>query len=112
MTAPGGGAGNIAAATSLISKAYDVLKSTLNAFPNGSKEGQAVMRAMSSLHPLFGTAKAAETGTAAGRQFINMGAPPSALAGTPSPGIQSGPLGAKVPMGPPPMAGGAPDSGG
>lgn len=108
MMAPGGGAGNIAGAKTLISKIYDVLKSTLTAFPNDSKEGKSVLRALNALQPFFGTGAAAETGTAAGRQFINMGAPPSQLAGTPSPGIQSGPLGRPPPMGPPPMAGGTP----
>lgn len=108
MVAPGGGAGNIAAAKGLISKAYDVILSVIGAFPNGSKEQKSLISALNSMHPLFGTAESASTGTAAGRQFINQGARPSPLAGTPSPGIQSGPLGRPPPMAPPQMAGGAP----
>jgi hypothetical protein len=91
MVAPGGGAGNQAAAGALVSKAFDVLKAVFAGFPNGSKEQQAVMRAMSALNPLFGTEKAAETSGAAGRQMVAMGAPGNPLAGTPSPGIQSAP---------------------
>lgn len=111
MVAPGGGAGNIAGAKGLISKAYDVLLSVLGAFPNGSKEQKSLISALNSLHPMFGSAEAATTGPAAARQFINQGNKPSPLAGTPSPGIQSGPLGPRAPMTPPSMAGGTPGGG-
>jgi hypothetical protein len=104
MVAPGGGAGNQAAATAMVSKAFDVLKAVFQGFPNGSKEQQAVMRAMTALNPLFGTDKAAELSGAAGRQLSAMGAPGNPLAGTPSPGIQSAPMpppaGAAGPAGP------------
>ena len=112
MMSPGGGAGNIANAKTLVNRAFDVLKSVLNAFPNGSREQQAVMRAMTSLNPLFGTEKAAETGQAAARQFINAGSGANPLAGSPSPGVLSAPLGPRAPMAPPPMAGGSPAGGG
>jgi hypothetical protein len=93
MVAPGRGAGNQAAATGRVSRAFDILKSVFMSFPNGSKESQAVMRAMSALNPLFGTGAAAETGQAANAQMAQMGTQPNpALAGTPTPGLNLAPL--------------------
>ena len=108
MVSPGGGAGNIAQAKTIVSKAYDALKSVIGAFPSRSREEQSLMRAMSALRPIFGTAEVAQTDQAAARQYLNMGARANPLAGVPSPGITSGPLSPRPPMGPPPMAGGAP----
>jgi hypothetical protein len=94
MVAPGRGAGNQVAASGRVSRAFDILKSVFMAFPNGSKEQQAVMRAMTALNSLFGTGAAGETGEAANLQMSQMGtAPNPALAGAPSPG----PLLAPVP---------------
>jgi hypothetical protein len=105
MVAPGAGAGNQAAATAMVSKAFDVLKAVFQGFPNGSKEQQAVMRAMTALNPLFGTEKAADLSGAAGRQMTAVGAPGNPLAGTPSPGVQS----AAPPMPPMPPGGAGPE---
>lgn len=108
MVSPGGGAGNIGQAKAMLSKMYDGMKSLIGAFPSRSKEEQGIFRAMSALRPIVGTAEVAGTDQAAARQLVNMGARANPLAGTPSPGIQSGPIAPRPPMGPPPMAGGTP----
>jgi hypothetical protein len=93
MVAPGRGAGNQRSAEGRVSRAIDILKSVLMSFPNGSKEVQAVYRAIMALNPLFGTSGANETGQAANRQMSQMGTQPNpALAGAPSPGPQIAPL--------------------
>ena len=93
MVAPGAGMGNTAAAVARIGRVYDVLLNTLPAFPRGSKEQQAVMRAASALNSLFGGDKAAEAGPAAGQQMMQQGLRPNpALAGTPNPGLNLAPM--------------------
>jgi hypothetical protein len=93
MVAPGRGAGNEAAAKGRVSRAFDILKTVFMSFPNGSKEQQAVMRALSALNPLFGGQGAAETSKAANAQMAQMGPQPNpALAGTPSPGLNLAPM--------------------
>lgn len=53
VTAPGGGAGNSAAAISQVKAMMPALYKTLTAFPPGSKENRAVLSAIQALNPIF-----------------------------------------------------------
>jgi len=87
----------MAAASGIVNKAFNALKSVFMAFPNGSKEQKAVMSAMTSLHPLFSGEKAAESGAAAGLQLAQAGAQPNpSLTGTPNPGVNLAPMGPRM----------------
>jgi hypothetical protein len=93
MVAPGRGAGNQAMASGRVARAFEILKSVFMSFQPGSKESQALMRAMTALNPLFGGQGAAESAQAANRQMSQMGTQPNpALAGAPSPGPMLAPM--------------------
>jgi hypothetical protein len=101
MLSPGGGAGNKAAAIQSVKAVMPMLLHASMAFEGGSKEQQALLRALSSLNPLFGRAEGA-----------NM--VPAGLA-TMAQASQKGPLSAAPPPGlisnnqpPPGMGGGGP----
>src|ERR1700733_7732855 len=57
MMSPGGGAGNKAAAVQQIKAVLPALLLASMAFEGGSKEQQAVLRAVQSLNPIFGKAE-------------------------------------------------------
>ena len=57
MMSPGAGAGNRAAATQQIKAVMPALLMSAMAFESGSKEQQAILRAISSLNPIFGKAE-------------------------------------------------------
>src|ERR1700679_4139635 len=59
MMSPGGGAGNKAAATQQVKAVIPALLVASMAFEAGSKEQQALLRAISSLNPMFGKAEGA-----------------------------------------------------
>src|ERR1700727_560277 len=59
MMSPGGGAGNKAAATQQVKAVIPALLIASMAFDAGSKEQQALLRAISSLNPIFGKAEGA-----------------------------------------------------
>lgn len=90
MVAPGDGAGNIASARLMVSKALDGLMAALHSFPPGTEEYKSVLKSMSGLMPIFG--KEQETGDAANRQFAALGANANPLAGSPSAGIMAAPM--------------------
>src|SRR3974390_2004171 len=73
MVSPGAGAGNLAAAVTGIKTAHTGLTGYLNAFPAGSKEQQALFRALQALNTIVKDAPG-ETGAAAKRQFLQQGA--------------------------------------
>lgn len=101
MVSPGGGAGNMAAAMVGVKRAHAALTGYLTAFPAGSKEQQAMFRALAALNTIVKDAPA-ETSAASQRQNDVQGASTSGpLAGAPPPGVASAPLPA-----PPPMPGG------
>ena len=54
MMAPGGGAGNAAAAGGMVKAILDPLHKILAAVPPGSKEYKAVLKAINALMPVFG----------------------------------------------------------
>src|SRR6266849_4620855 len=59
MLSPGGGAGNKAAATQQVKAVIPALLVASMAFESGSKEQQALLRAIQSLNPIFGKAEGA-----------------------------------------------------
>src|ERR1700722_14409613 len=59
MMSPGAGAGNKAAAVQSVKAVMPMLLKASMAFEAGSKEQQALLRAMSSLNPIFGKAEGA-----------------------------------------------------
>lgn len=100
MLSPGGGAGNKAAATQQVKAVIPALLMASMAFESGSKEQQALLRAIQSLNPIFGKAE--------GSNMV-----PAALA-TMAQASKQGPLSAAPPPGlvsnntpPPSFAGGA-----
>jgi hypothetical protein len=90
MLSPGGGAGNKAAATQQVKAVIPALLVASMAFEAGSKEQQSLLRAISSLNPIFGKAEGANmvpAGLATMAQAAHKG-PPSA---SPPPGITPSP---------------------
>lgn len=87
MLSPGAGAGNQAAAVQQVKAAMPALLMAAMAFPAGSKEQQALLRAISSLNPLFGKAEGQNmvpAGLATMAQAARGGGP---LSAAPPPGL-------------------------
>lgn len=96
---PGGGAGNKAAAVQQIKAVMPALLIGAMAFEGGSKEQQAILRAVSALNPIFGKAEGSNmvpAGLATMAQAAKQGplsaAPPPGLSpdNKPPPGMDSG----------------------
>jgi hypothetical protein len=96
MLSPGAGAGNKAAAVQQIKAVMPALMVAMMAFEAGSKEQQAVNRALSALGPVFGKAEgnnmvpaALATMAQAHKQGPMSAAPPPGLVSnnTPPPGM-------------------------
>jgi len=90
MMSPGGGAGNRAAATQQIKAVMPALLMSAMAFESGSKEQQAILRAISSLNPIFGKAEGQNmvpAGIQAMAQASKAGGPPTT---SPPPGAAAG----------------------
>src|SRR5579864_856413 len=92
MLSPGGGAGNKAAATQQVKAVIPALLMASMAFEAGSKEQQALLRAISSLNPIFGKAEgsnmvpaALATMAQASKQGPLSAAPPPGLSANPTP---------------------------
>jgi len=104
MLSPGGGAGNKAAAVQSVKAVMPMLLKASMAFEAGSKEQQALLRAMSSLNPIFGKAEGANM-VPAGLAQMAMASKQGPLSAAPPPGIVSN-------NSPPPgMSAGAPAEG-
>ena len=104
MLSPGDGAGNKAGATQTIKTVIPALLHAAMAFDGGSKEQQAILRAVSSLNPIFGKAEGANM-VPAGLAAMAQAAQKGPLSAAPPPGIK--PMGAAPPgMEMPPGAGG------
>lgn len=86
MAAPGGGAGNTAAAVAMLKAIMPALYKVLMAFPPGSKENNAVMRALTALGPVFGKAEEQNMVPSAIAQLAQA-AKGGPLAAAPPPGI-------------------------
>jgi hypothetical protein len=101
MLSPGGGAGNKAAAIQSVKAVMPMLLHASMAFEGGSKEQQALLRAMSSLNPVFGKAEGANM-VPAGLATMAMASKQGPLSAAPPPGLVSN----NTP--PPGMGGGGP----
>lgn len=99
MLSPGGGAGNAAAAVQSIKAVLPAILKASMAFPAGSKEQQAILRAVASLNPIFGKAEG-ENMVPAGLQAMAMQAKSGPMSAAPPPGLTANPT-------PPPGMGGA-----
>jgi len=105
MLSPGGGAGNKAAAVQSVKAVMPMLLKASMAFEAGSKEQQALLRAMSSLNPIFGKAEGANM-VPAGLAQMAMANKQGPLSAAPPPGLASNPT-PPPGMGAPPGAEGA-----
>jgi len=104
MLSPGGGAGNKAAAVQQIKTVMPALLLASMAFEAGSKEQQAVLRAISSLNPIFGKAEGTNM-VPAGLATMAQATKQGPLSAAPPPGLASNPT-------PPPSMGLPPGAGG
>lgn len=99
MMSPGGGAGNKAAAIQSIKAVLPAILKASMAFESGSKEQQAVLRAVASLNPIFGKAEG-DNMVPAGLAAMAMQAKQGPLSSAPPPGLVAN-------NSPPPGMGGA-----
>ena len=90
MLSPGGGAGNKAAAVQTVKALMPGLLKASMAFESGSKEQQALLRAMSSLNPIFGKAEG-DNMVPAGLAAMAMSSKQGPLSAAPPPGLVSNP---------------------
>lgn len=106
MLSPGAGAGNKAAATQQVKAVIPALLIASMAFESGSKEQQALLRAISSLNPIFGKAEG-QNMVPAGLATMAQAAKQGPLSAAPPPGLSPD---TKPPAGmaPPTDAGGPP----
>src|SRR6266852_5468553 len=88
MLSPGGGAGNKAAATQQVKAVIPALLVASMAFESGSKEQQALLRAIQSLNPIFGKAEGANMVPAA-LATMAQSAKQGPLSAAPPPGLVS-----------------------
>ena len=90
MLSPGGGKGNQAAAIQQVKAVMPALLMAAMAFEGGSKEQQALLRAISSLNPIFGKAEGSNRGPA-GLATMAQAANKGPLSAAPPPGISPSP---------------------
>ena len=90
MLSPGGGAGNKAAAVQSIKSLMPGLLHASMAFEAGSKEQQAVLRAVSALNPIFGKAEGSNM-VPAGLAAMAMQSKQGPLSAAPPPGLANNP---------------------
>ena len=101
MLSPGGGAGNKAAAVQIVKGLLPGLLKASMAFDAGSKEQQALIRAVSALNPIFGKAEGANM-VPAGLATLAQDARKGPLSAAPPPGLMptnNPPPGMHVPPG-------------
>jgi hypothetical protein len=90
MLSPGGGAGNKAAAVQQVKAVLPSLLIASMAFDAGSKEQQALIRAVSALNPIFGKAQG-ENMVPAGLATMAQSAAKGPLSAAPPPGLKPSP---------------------
>ena len=103
MMSPGGGAGNKAAATQQVKAVIPALLIASMAFEAGSKEQQALLRAISSLNPMFGKAEG-QNMVPAGLATMAQASKQGPLSAAPPPGLSPDtkpPAGMEPPAPPP-----------
>lgn len=86
MLSPGAGAGNKAAATQQVKAVIPALLIASMAFESGSKEQQALLRAIQSLNPIFGRAEG-QNMVPAGLATMAQAAKQGPLSAAPPPGL-------------------------
>jgi len=86
MLSPGGGSGNKAAAVQIVKALLPGLLQASMAFEGGSKEQQALIRAVSALNPIFGKAEGSNM-VPAGLATLAQNAHKGPLSAAPPPGI-------------------------
>lgn len=91
MLSPGGGAGNKAAAIQTVKGLLPGLIMASMAFESGSKEQQAILRAVSSLNPIFGKAAGENMVPAGLAQMATMAKQGSPMSAAPPPGLTANP---------------------
>ena len=106
MMSPGGGEGNAAAAVQSIKAVMPAILKASMAFPSGSKEQQAILRAVAALNPIFGKAEGSNM-VPAGLAAMAMQAKQGPLSAAPPPGLVANPT-PPPGMGAPPGAAGPP----
>ena len=87
MLSPGAGKGNAAASGAQVKAVMGPLHQALAAFPPGSKEYKAVLRALTSLEPIFGPPQEGNLVPAAVQQMGNAAQGNSPLASV-APGLK------------------------
>jgi hypothetical protein len=97
MLSPGGGAGNQAAAASTVKAVTPTLIKAMLAYEAGSKEFQALNRAIAALAPVFGKPDAQNTVPAAIAQMVQNAKQGGPIASAPPPGLATAPIGAESP---------------
>jgi hypothetical protein len=100
MLSPGNGAGNLASAISQIKTLHQALTKQLSAFASGSKEQQAVMRALSALNPVIKDVAPENTASAKRALLQGDASGGASLAGTPPGGVGSAAGSPAAPMSP------------
>lgn len=90
MLSPGGGAGNKAAAVQQIKVVLPALLLASMAFEAGSKEQQAVLRAVSALNPVFGKAEGTNM-VPAGLATMAQASAKGPMSAAPPPGLSPSP---------------------
>ncbi len=90
MMSPGGGAGNKAAAMQQVKAVIPALLIASMAFESGGKEQQALLRAISSLNPIFGKAEG-QNMVPAGLATMAQASKQGPLSAAPPPGLSPSP---------------------
>lgn len=90
MLSPGGGEGNKAAAIQSVKAVMPAILKASMAFEAGSKEQQAILRAVSALNPIFGKAEGSNM-VPAGLAAMAMQAKQGPMSAAPPPGLVSNP---------------------
>lgn len=101
MLSPGAGKGNAAASGAQVKAVMGPLHQALAAFPPGSKEYKAVLRALTSLEPIFGPPQEGNLVPAAVQQMGNAAQQGSSPLASVAPGLKPAPpagAGASPPM--------------
>lgn len=102
--APGGGAGNLAAAQAQVKACLDVLHKVLGAAPVGSKEYKSVLRALNALQPVFGGAEGGNLTQSAAQQMMTAAKGGQSPMASVAPGLQPAAPAAPSPQPSPEMA--------
>ena len=101
MLSPGAGKGNAAASGAQVKAVMGPLHQALAAFPPGSKEYKAVLRALTSLEPIFGPPQEGNLVPAAVQQMGNAAQQGNSPLASVAPGLKPAPpagAGASPPM--------------